>query len=145
MPTVTKQIREGAHYRFTIYAVAERSDSGLRCPTLDFFQDAETKEPEDLERLTAILDYLAEHGSLRNENKFKHVTNTNGIFEMRTPRGLRLFCFFDEGRVIVCTNGVIKKRQKAQPDDISSAEQWKAAYSKAQLLGELIHEPEHES
>lgn len=143
MSIVTLQIREGVHYRFRIVAVGERSSGTLRCPTLEFFDLAEVREPEDLLRVSAILDLLAERGSLLNEQKFKHVSGSQQIFEIRTPHGLRLFCFFDEGQMIVCTNGVIKKKQKADIADVKTAEQWRAAYFEAQLKGTLTHEPEH--
>jgi hypothetical protein len=146
VPIVTKQIREGAHYQYRILAVGERTGEGkLICPVLAFFEVAATRESDDLERLTALLDRTAEQGPIANEQKFKHLTGSEKIYEFRTPRGLRLLCFFDERRVIVCTHGVIKKGQKASMDEIKTAEDWKHRYFDARARNQIFHEPEHDS
>jgi hypothetical protein len=142
---VTKQLREGSHYTFRILAIGERTSGGrLNCPILDFFSHAKVRESEELSRLSALLDIVAERGSnFRNTNKFRRITDSDQIFEFKTPGGLRLFCFFDEGRIIICTHGLIKDGQKPPKSEIDTAELWKKRYMTAKILGELTHEPEH--
>jgi hypothetical protein len=141
---VTKQIREGAHYTFQILAIGERTEGGrLHCPTFEFFSEAAKKEPDDLGRMSALLDIVAERGPIRNTQKFRRITDSDKIFEFKTSGGLRLFCFFDEGRVILCTNGLIKDAQKPPKGEIETAEDWKKRYFDAQKRGQLLHEPEH--
>ena len=47
------------------------------------------------------------------ENYLKHIESTNGLYEIRIKAGknnYRIFCFFDEGKLIILTNGFHKKR-----------------------------------
>lgn len=49
------------------------------------------------------------------ETYFKHIKNTNGLYEIRVKSGsdiYRIFCFFDEGKLVVLANGFQKKVKK---------------------------------
>ena len=55
---------------------------------------------------------------------FKHLEGTNGIYEIRVQIGnniFRIFCFFDEGKLVVLTNGFQKKTQKTPKREIEKA------------------------
>lgn len=140
---VTKQIREGHYYTYSIVAVATRADDKLRCPTLTLFESAETNYPADLVKLTALLDRIAEQGPPRNEEKFKHLTDSAEIYEIKAGC-LRLYCFWDNQKLIVTTNGSIKKSKKADPAAIEAAEEWKKRYFTAKKANQLYHEPEND-
>ena len=71
--------------------------------------------------------------------KFKRLTGTDGLYEFKTGGGLRLFCFFDGGQLIVCTHGLVKQRQKADPEEIKRAKNLKTDYETAHKRGTLIH------
>lgn len=46
---------------------------------------------------------------------FKHLKNSDGIYEIRVSSGgdiYRIFCFFDQGNVVVVGHGFKKKTQK---------------------------------
>ena len=46
------------------------------------------------------------------ETYLKHIENTDGLFEIRVQQGsdiFRIFCFFDDGQLVVLTNGFQKK------------------------------------
>jgi len=65
------------------------------------------------------------------EKYFKHMTGTNGIYEIRVEVGndiFRVFCFFDEGNLIILTNGFQKKTQKTPKKEIELAEKLKKEY-----------------
>ena len=144
MPIVTKQLREGRHYVYQVLAVGERTSAGNRvCPTLEFYQIQRRSHPRQNERRTALHDTMARRGNLGNETRFKHLTDSDGIFEFKTVGGLRLFCFFDETRLILCTHGTLKKGRKTPPGEIAAAEQWKRRYFAAKASHQLCHEPEH--
>jgi len=54
----------------------------------------------------------------------KHIESTNGLYEIRIKAGknnYRIFCFFDEGKLIILTNGFHKKRQKTPRKEIEKA------------------------
>jgi len=143
MAVLTKQIREGAHYAYRILAVGKRTAEGkLECPVLDFFHEIARSRSDLTSRLTALLDYTAFHGPPRNPQKFKHLAGSEGIFEFKVFQ-VRLLCFWDTDRLIICTNGTIKKTNKSDPDVIRIAEEWRRAYVNAKNKGQLHHEPEH--
>ncbi|MEO6789124.1 MAG: type II toxin-antitoxin system RelE/ParE family toxin [Chthoniobacteraceae bacterium] len=143
MPVVTKQLREAPFYRYRIIAVGERNADGrLHCPALEFFREAQTQHPDDLEKLSALLDFTAEEHPPKNEQKFKHLTGTDGIYEFKAG-SLRLLCFWDSDYLIVCSSGTVKKSKKTPPGVIKTAEKWKTAYFTAKARNLLHHEPEH--
>ncbi|MBI5370734.1 MAG: type II toxin-antitoxin system RelE/ParE family toxin [Sphingobacteriales bacterium] len=46
------------------------------------------------------------------ETYLKHIENCKGLYEIRVQQGsdiFRIFCFFDEGQLIILTNGFLKK------------------------------------
>lgn len=58
------------------------------------------------------------------ETYLKHIENTNGLYEIRIQQGsdiFRIFCFFDEGQLIILTNGFQKKTQKTPKKEIQKA------------------------
>jgi len=143
MGIVTKQVREGAHYAYRIFAVGKRTAEGkLDCPVLDFFRESSKVRPELTERLSALLDYTALRGPPRNPQKFKHLAGSEGIFEFKVFQ-LRLLCFWDTERLIICTNGTVKKDNKSDRDVIKVAEEWRRTYFNAKNRGYLHHEREH--
>jgi len=55
---------------------------------------------------------------------FKHITNTNGLFEIRVEAEgniFRIFSFFDKGSIIVLGNAFVKKTQKTPKNEIIKA------------------------
>ena len=65
------------------------------------------------------------------ETYLKHVENTDGLFEIRVQQSrniFRIFCFFDQGRLIVLVNGFQKKTQKTPIKEIEKALKIKEDY-----------------
>jgi phage-related protein len=61
----------------------------------------------------------------------KHIQNTEGLFEIRVQQGsdiFRIFCFFDQGQLIVLANGFQKKTQKTPKKEIDKALKIKKEY-----------------
>ncbi len=55
---------------------------------------------------------------------FQHITNTNGLYEIKVKyQGniFRIFCCFDEGKIVVLLNGFQKKSQKTPSNEIEKA------------------------
>lgn len=66
-----------------------------------------------------------------SENHFKHLKETDGFWEVRVAAGngiFRIFCFFDEGNLIVLLHGFQKKTQKTPKKEIKKAERLKREY-----------------
>ena len=54
----------------------------------------------------------------------KHIEGTNGLFEIRVQFGndiFRVFCFFDDGRLVVLLSGFQKKTQRTPRQEIEKA------------------------
>lgn len=65
------------------------------------------------------------------ETYLKHVENTDGLFEVRVQQAndiFRIFCFFDQGKLVVLANGFQKKTQKTPKQEIEKALKIKQAY-----------------
>lgn len=72
---------------------------------------------EELERISEV--YL------------KHIESTDGLYEIRVKHGsdiFRIFCFFDEGKLIILANGFKKKTQKTPAKEIERALRIKEEY-----------------
>jgi phage-related protein len=61
----------------------------------------------------------------------KHLKGTSGLYEVRIQQGnniFRVFCFFDEGKLVVLMNGFQKKTQKTPKNEIEKALKIKNEY-----------------
>jgi len=55
---------------------------------------------------------------------FKHISGTKGLFEIRCvwlENAIRLFCFFDEGKIVIIVHAFKKKTQKTPLKEIRQA------------------------
>jgi phage-related protein len=68
------------------------------------------------------------------EKFLKHLTHSDGIYEIRVSQGnntFRIMCFWDEGELIVLLNSFQKKSQKTPANEIRKAERLKKEYFEA--------------
>ncbi|HQU94034.1 MAG TPA: type II toxin-antitoxin system RelE/ParE family toxin [Pyrinomonadaceae bacterium] len=59
-----------------------------------------------------------------SERYLKKLEGTDGLFEVRIEFGgniYRIFCFFDEGKLVILLNGFVKKTQKTPRREIERA------------------------
>ena len=136
----TLVIRTGE--RLTIRAIAFPTDGSERdkCPTLAFFQEQAEQRSVEMTKLAALLSETARTGPPHNDQKFKDLPGTDGIYEFKTSGGLRLLCFWDEGNLIVCTHGYLKGSQKAPKNQIQRATRMRRDYLIAKKKGNLRHD-----
>ena len=69
------------------------------------------------------------------EDYLKHLEGTDGLYEIRIQLGseiFRIFCFFDNGKLIVLANGFQKKSQKTPRTEIEKAIKIKREYETEQ-------------
>jgi phage-related protein len=62
---------------------------------------------------------------------FKPIESTEGLYEIRVQMGsdiYRIFCFFDNGQLVVVANGFQKKAQKTPNQEIELALKIKGEY-----------------
>jgi phage-related protein len=66
-------------------------------------------------------------------NYLKYIKGTEGLFEARVKLGSdtwRVFCFFDDGKLVILLNGFAKKSQKTPKKEIAKAERLMKEYYK---------------
>jgi phage-related protein len=64
-------------------------------------------------------------------NYLKALAGTNGLYEARIKLGSniwRVFCFFDQGKLVILLNGFAKKTQKTPKKELNKALSLKAVY-----------------
>ena len=65
------------------------------------------------------------------ETYLKYIDDSNGLYEIRVQSGsdiFRIFCFFEQGQLVVLANGFQKKSQKTPKNEIEKALRIKAEY-----------------
>jgi phage-related protein len=94
---------------------------------LDFYK---TLKPEVKKNFNWTLQLISTVERIP-EKYFKHLTGTDGLFEIRVEVGsdiYRVFSFFDKGQLIILANGFQKKTQKTPKNEIELAEKLKKQY-----------------
>jgi phage-related protein len=97
----------------------------------NYFWDFYEQQPEQVqEKIDYVLDLVA--NMPRVPEKFlKHLEGTDGLYEIRVKISsniFRIFCFFDEGKLIVLLNGFHKKTDKTPKNELEKAEYLKQDY-----------------
>ena len=97
----------------------------------DYFQDFFDKQSEKVKAKIIWTLNLVEDLQRVPEPYLKHIENTIGLYEIRVQFGsdiFRIFCFFDQGQLVVLSNGFQKKTQKTPKKEIELALKIKAEY-----------------
>ena len=100
---------------YTVFAIAK---SRGHCELLDFLEGLGQTLQKDSDRMLALLDRVAMEGPPRNTEISHQIKGK--LFEFIQGR-LRVLWFYDEGRVIICTGGFVKKGQKTPRGEIDHA------------------------
>ena len=97
----------------------------------NYFQDFFDKQSKKVKGKIVWTFDLIEEMERVPETYQKHIENTDGLYEIRVQFGsdiFRIFCFFDQGQLIVLANGFQKKTQKTPKKEIEMALKIKAEY-----------------
>ncbi len=116
---------------YTVYAVAR---SGDHCELLEFLGGLGQNLQKDCDRVLALLDRVALEGPPRNTEISHQIKGK--LFQFIQGR-LRIFWFYDKGRLIICTSGFVKKRRKTPRDEIDRAIQLMNAYFEDKKRGQI--------
>lgn len=80
-----------------------------------YFADFYSEQPDKVkDKIDYVLD-MVRFVERVPEKFLKHLTGTDGLYEVRvstTFKNIRIFCFFDEGQLVVLTNCFVKKNSK---------------------------------
>lgn len=132
----TELVREEKLYfsetlRLLIVFVEEKDKKRAVLFYKEYFQEFFSKQrPKVQDKIIWTLTLLEEL-SVIPETYLKHIENTDGLYELRIQQGndiFRIFCFFDEGRLVILVNGFQKKTQKTPRKEIEKALKLKEEY-----------------
>jgi phage-related protein len=97
----------------------------------NYFQNFFEKQNKKTKaKIVWTLELIEEHERIP-ETYLKHIESTDGLFEIRIKLGsniFRIFCFFDQGQLIILANGFQKKTQKTPKKEIQRALKIKEEY-----------------
>ena len=97
----------------------------------NFFEDFLKEQPAKVQdKIFKILEAI-ETLERVPQNYLKHIAGTDGLYEARVlfaSNIWRVFCFFDEGRLVILLNGFQKKTQKTPKKEIDKALKLMAEY-----------------
>jgi len=97
----------------------------------DYFQEFFLKQRDKVKDKIIWTFDLIEELQRVPETYLKHIENTDGLFEIRVQLGsdiFRIFCFFDQGQLVILANGFQKKTQKTPKQEIEMALKIKDEY-----------------
>ncbi|MCR5210953.1 MAG: type II toxin-antitoxin system RelE/ParE family toxin [Lachnospiraceae bacterium] len=100
------------------------------------YQERSTLKKLEKFKVVANMHLLEEYGNMAREPLSKDLRD--GIFELRTIDGsdiVRVLYFFDKDRIIIATNGFVKKQQKTPRSEIDLAKSRRAAYHRRKEAG----------
>ena len=97
----------------------------------DYFSEFFVKQQQKVKDKIIWTFDLIEELQRVPETYLKHLENTDALYEIRIQLGsdiFRIFCFFDQGQLIVLANGFQKKTQKTPQKEIDKALKIKEEY-----------------
>ena len=86
----------------------------------DFLLALDIRTQNKIHKIISILETMDKVPS----NYIKHISGTKGLYEVRVQLGSniwRIFCFFDEGNLVILLNGFTKKTEKTPRTEIEKA------------------------
>lgn len=104
------------------------------CPLLDFLTTLEAQLKSDGRAMLRLLSFVAEQGPPHNVEVSHKIVGD--IWELIAGR-LRVLWFYDQGRVIVCSHGFIKRTRKIPTGEMDKAQAAFEAYQSAKRSGLL--------
>ena len=99
----------------------------------NYFKDFLLEQPQKVQDKIFKIIEIIEFQQRIPEKYLKHLEGTKGLYEARIKLGSdiwRVFCFFDNGKLVIVLNGFQKKTQKTPKSEIEKAETLMAEYYK---------------
>ena len=109
------------------------SEIKLRTVTLfkDYFSEFYQKQKQKVRDKILWTFRIIETQKQIPTDYLKHIEGTDGLYEIRVQQSsdiFRIFCFFDEGKLVVLANSFQKKTQKIPKSEIEKALKIKKEY-----------------
>ncbi len=116
-----------AHYK--VFAIGTPPDS---CQLIDFLSELGANLQKDGDRVLALLRRVARTGPPKNPDICHQI---EGKINQFTQGRIRILWFYDEGKIIICTHGFIKKTPRTPTREISHAKTLMKNYFEAKGKG----------
>ena len=90
----------------------------------NYFKDFLLEQPQKVQDKIFKIIEIIEYQERIPEKFLKHIEGQKGLYEARIMLGSniwRVFCFFDDGKLVVLLNGFQKKTQKTPNSEIEKA------------------------
>jgi len=116
---------------FITFVMAEKQKYRTIIFYKNYFQDFFVKQRKKVKTKIIWTLELIEDIQKIPETYLKHIENTDGLYEVRVQQGsdiFRIFCFFDQGQLVILTNAFQKKTQKTPRKQIDKALKIKEEY-----------------
>lgn len=107
------------------------------CPLLELLAGLEARLAADGRPMLRLLAFVAEQGPPRNVEMSHKIAGE--IWELIAGR-LRVLWFYDEGRLVVCSHGFVKRTRKTPAAEIDRAQAAYREYRAAKRRGTLTVE-----
>lgn len=122
MPTIEVQAGE----RFSIHAWG----TDKKCQLVDFLEQLKEEANSDFSRLLYLIIRTANNGPPYNEKQCRALQGKKAtdLFEFKAPNGARIIWFYDANKIIVCSHGFTKKKDRTDPEEIDRAQTIKTLY-----------------
>ena len=120
--------------QFTVLAACDNRGA---CTLLQFLEGLGANLQKDSDHMLELLERVASSGPPRNTEICHKIEGE--IWEFIKGR-LRVLWFYDAGKVVVCTHGLVKSSQKLPRAEIARAQQIKEDYDLAGEHGNLVIE-----
>lgn len=121
--------------RYSVAAVGS-PEGGIPC--IDFLRGIPADMKAYARGMYVLFDLYSQKGKTGLTSPVFHEANKeSGIWEFIKGR-LRVYCFMDDGALIVLTHGSIKKTQKADKGEVARAVRLKDEYVSAKQEGTLV-------
>ena len=96
-----------------------------------YFEEFLVKQPVKVQNKIFKIFEIIEYQQFIPSRYFEHIKGTEGLYETKFSLGSdiwRVFCFFDEGRLVILLNGFQKKTQKTPQSQLNMAEKIRKEY-----------------
>jgi phage-related protein len=101
-------------------------DNRQECQVDDFLSTLAPNLQKDANRIRALFKFVTEHGPRGLDVEVSHNIAPE-IYQFVKGR-IRVAWFYDADKVVICSNGFIKKGQKTPKQEIEAAQQAKSNY-----------------
>ncbi len=120
------------------WTVVATVDSRGRCRVMEVLDALRRNDSVARAQIVALLLRCARQGPPVDTRRSRHVGD--GVYELKTPRGWRLFYFFDRERLIVCSELCRKPKPRELKAIVSRTQRERAEYFAARSRTAIVTE-----